>query len=344
MENRNRDLVALINPHTTGFGRAFLAVGLYFLTSEHRRELNAAPPVDDIAREQAISAWVERLEIIRRALKNFPTLESGSTRGSPAPGAATRSRRHSATASRSPASLATARGSPARSAMAPGSGARRAAARAVERYLSREDDTPRPSDRIKSNCHKRDQNQCIITGRKTLDGWNIQVAHIMPYALACNPQCRRLDFWLMMELFYGVATTDKLFATLLANINSMDNLICLDVSVHSLFDRGRLTLTPFKIDREQISMFSGYRGPHLVTVNYPQGMSDPALIPSRNIWGTPGALPLVEDSQICIQHYADMPNEPRTPPKPAYFAWREYLVRLEDRCSRRERRDESDQH
>jgi len=167
------------------------------------------------------------------------------------------------------------------------------------------------------------------------DGWAIEVAHIIPYALAKNPQCRQLHFWRMMEILFGATFTDRMFTTLLSDINGMDNLVCLDISIHWLFDHGRLTLTPFTLDKQLISLFGTYTGSYWLTIHYPKGMSNPELVTSSKIWEPAGVCPLVETSQVYIHSYADLPNQFLTAPNAAYFALRAYLVRLRERCSRR---------
>jgi len=97
-----------------------------------------------------------------------------------------------------------------------------------------------------SACLRRDGYQCVITGRRSEHGFALEVAHIIPYALANDNSCRGLDFWNMLELFWGVDKTNRAFARVRNDINSTANLVTLDNSIHSMFDNGSLTLTPIE--------------------------------------------------------------------------------------------------
>ena len=92
-------------------------------------------------------------------------------------------------------------------------------------------------------CLKRDQYQCIIIGRIS-NGSGKEVVPIILFAFANHTNCRDLDFWKMLEMFYGSEATDKLFAGILERVNSLENLITLDSSIRAMFNSGSLTLTP----------------------------------------------------------------------------------------------------
>jgi len=49
----------------------------------------------------------------------------------------------------------------------------------------------------------------------------------------------------MFNLFFVVETTDTMFRNVLEDINECRNLVLLDNSIHSMFDKGVLILTLF---------------------------------------------------------------------------------------------------
>ena len=83
---------------------------------------------------------------------------------------------------------------------------------------------------------------------------------IIPFAFATHPRFRDLDFWKMLEMFYGSEATDNFFARLLEPVNSLENLITLDNSIHAMFNSGSLILTPETATRDPLPVINDYRG------------------------------------------------------------------------------------
>jgi len=123
-----------------------------------------------------------------------------------------------------------------------------------------------------------------VIGRRSEDGFALKVAHIFPYALANNDACRELDFWRVLELFYGLHITNRIFNAIRWNVNCLANLITLDNSVHFMFDNGRLTLTPETTEGVGIPILNNHRTDYMSRVRYPMGMSTPHLIQSTRIY------------------------------------------------------------
>jgi len=73
------------------------------------------------------------------------------------------------------------------------------------------------------------------------------MAYNIPLTLVYIPQYTNMDFWQMFTLFPMVETTDTIFRNVLEEINECRNLVSLDNSIHSMFDKGALTLSPFTI-------------------------------------------------------------------------------------------------
>ncbi|PUU73214.1 hypothetical protein B9Z19DRAFT_1135613 [Tuber borchii] len=254
MEHEERTLLALVRPKTDLYGQAFLRVGLNSLTGALREELDSPPPVDMIRREWAIATWVERLETIRVALVNFPTLLGAGRIDTPVPPPPTT-------------------GITAPSGGFSGFSAGRAVGQASSvQLLPRKVDIARATPKERGYALQRDLGQCVVTGKKVMDGWNIQAAHIIPHALCKNLQCRKKEFWLMMDFFFGVPMADRLFRELFANLNGPENLLSLDISVHSLFDNGHLVLTPYNVFNHPHSVYSTHTGSYFLRVEYPYGL------------------------------------------------------------------------
>jgi len=58
----------------------------------------------------------------------------------------------------------------------------------------------------------------------------------------------------MLEVFYGQPVTNQMFNDLSKNINNLGNLIALDNSIHAMFDKGTISLTPHTLDQVPISV------------------------------------------------------------------------------------------
>ncbi|PUU76814.1 hypothetical protein B9Z19DRAFT_1066349 [Tuber borchii] len=298
MESEGDTIKAHVLEKTSPFGKAFLRVCTQALLPAYQMELLSPPPQEPLLREQVIYIWTVRLETIRVGLVNFPTLLGAASEYDHPPLAAPAS---------TPASSAGFSGFPAHNPMT---------AECPTPDPARAVDIPRPTRREIDLCLKRDQSKCLVTGKKVSDGWPIQ------------------EFWLMLELFFGVEKTDQLFAQVSANLNGLQNLVSLDSSVHAMFDKGKLALTPLNpLTNERYTFFGPYRGRYLLTVGYPYGFSNPGLITSDKIWWLPGTWPVVENTGLYVPHWDDLPGQPRTPPSGHYFALRARLVWLPAQCS-----------
>ena len=190
-----------------------------------------------------------------------------------------------------------------------------------------------PSQASITACLERDEYQCIITGRKFSDGSGAEVVPIIPFAFANHPRCRDLDFWKMLEMFYGPEATDKLFARLLEPVNSLENLITLDNSIHAMFNSGSLTLTPEKARRDPIPVINDYRGGYWLNIEYPPGPRRLELIQSTKGLRTGEVRTLYPRSKIAIACHEGMPGQASTLPLPSYFALRAFLLSLKNICA-----------
>ena len=117
---------------------------------------------------------------------------------------------------------------------------------------------------------ERDQYQCIITRRKPPKRFASEVAPINPFAFANHPGCRDLDFWKMLEMFYGSEATDTMFSRLLDKVDSLENLVTLDNSIHARFNSGSFTLVPQTETRGEIPVINDYRGGYWLEIRYTQ--------------------------------------------------------------------------
>ena len=202
-----------------------------FMTRQLRQELLAEVSPDTNECTQAIDMWITLLNLIKSGLANFPMLIDGGW------------------TSTTTQSLT----------IAP----------PADETTQAQQTSPSKAPIIA--CLERDQYQCIITGRKVSDGSGTEVVPIIPFAFVNHPSCRDLDFWKMLEMFYGSEATDKLFAGLLERVNSLENLITLDNSIHAMFNSGRLNLTPEKARIDPIPVIGDYRGRYWLKVQYPHG-------------------------------------------------------------------------
>lgn len=116
----------------------------------------------------------------------------------------------------------------------------------------------RRSKRQRSLCIARDQ-VCVVLNLSLLT----QVAHIIPFSLGERqiklpvgqrssasaassgilPGILSGHFWAFLQMFIGAKKTQKL-QTRFAKIDLLENLICLQPTVHAYFGSGRLSLTP----------------------------------------------------------------------------------------------------
>ena len=273
--------------------REILARTRKFLTHQLKQELLAEVPADNNEWTQAIQMWITRLNVIKSGLASFPILVDGG-------GTSTTTQ-----------SLTIA---------PPADGTTQA-------------QQANPSQASIAACLERDQYQCIITGRKFSDGSGTEVVPIIPFAFANHPRCRDLDFWKMLEMFYGAEATDKLFAGLLEPANSLENLITLNNSIHPMFNNGSLTLTPERARRDPIPVINDYRGGYWLNLEYPPWPRRLELIQSTKGLRSGEVRTLYPRSKIAIACHEGMPGQASTLPLPSYFALRAFLLSLKNLCA-----------
>ena len=194
------------------------------MTPQVKQELLAKLPTGTHEWTQAIDMWITRLNVIRSGLASFPMLIDGG-------GTSTTTQSLAITP--------------------PADGATQV-------------QQAGPSQTSITACLERDQYECIISGRKVSDGSGEEVVPIIPFAFANHPRCRDLDFWKMLEMFYGSEAIDKVFAGLLEQVNSLENLVTLDSSIHGIFNSGALALTPGTATWDPIPVINDYTGGLLV--------------------------------------------------------------------------------
>ena len=180
--------------------REILGHSLQSLTHELKQELFSKAPTDTNECAQAVGIWITRLNVIKSGLAGFPM---------PVDGGGISNTMESLTIAPPPDGTA----------QAP---------------------QARPSQAsIKlTACLERDNYQCIITGRKISDGSSTEVVPLIPFAFANHPYCRDLDFWKMLDMFFGSEAIDTLFAGLLERVDNLENLVTLDSSIHAMFNSG----------------------------------------------------------------------------------------------------------
>jgi len=282
------DLHAFVNHHAGEELREILGHTFQSMTHELKQELFAKAPTDTNECAQAVGIWITRLNVIKSGLASFPMLVDGG----------------GITATIESLTIA-----------APADGTTQA-------------QQASPSQASISACLERDQYQCIITGRKFYDGSCTEVVPLIPFAFANHPRCRDLDFWKMLEMFYGSKAIDTLFAGLLERVNSLENLVTLDKSIHAMFNSGGLALTPGTATRDPIPVINDYRGGYWLDINYDQGVCSPDFIQSTKGFSPGEVGKLYPCSRIAIAYHETMPGYARTLPLPSYFALRAFVLSL----------------
>ena len=303
MSNEIKNLIDLVLEKTTPEGRAFLKIGKYYLTLELRQELMSPPPMNFEARDRSVSVWLERLNIIWMALLKFPNYRA-NLKGNPLASGPSES----------------AAGSPRQNFPS------RVSAPEEEEELKR-------SGGAISNCLLRDQRRCVVTGKSMKDHYPIEIAHIIPFAFAKKKSCRNYEFWLLLELFFGIEKTNAMFEELSSNINGLENLVALDSSIHSMFDSGSLSLTPIDLGGTPITIANqSHEGSYHLEVDYPKGMTNPEYTQSTRIIGLSGYNTVYPKTKVGIFYYPNRPQNIQTLPRPDYFALRSVLVWLKQVC------------
>ena len=270
--------------------REILSHAFQYLTDQLKQDLWAKFSPDTNEGTQAIEMWIARLNVIKSGLGSFPMLIDGG---------GTSTTMQSLT-------------------IAPPADGTILAQQAG------------PSQASITACLERDRYQCIITGRKLSDVSGTEVVPIIPFALANHPRCRDLDFWKMLEMFYGSEAIDTVFAGLLERVNSLENLVTLDSSVHAMFNSGRLTLTPETATWDPIPVINDYAGGYWLEIGYPLGMCLPEYIQSTKSLGAGEVRTLYSGSRMDIACHEAMPGQATTLPLPSYFALRAFVLSLKN--------------
>ena len=187
-----------------------------------------------------------------------------------------------------------------------------------------------PSHASITACSERDQYQCIITGRKISDGSSTEVVPLIPFAFANRPCCRDLDFWKMLDMFFGSEAIDTPFAGLLERADSLENLITLDSSIHTMFNSGGLTLTPGTATRDPIPIINDYRGGYWLNIGYDHGVRESDFIKSTKCFSSGQVGTLYPWDRIAIACHEGMPGHAPTLPLPSYFALRAFILSLKN--------------
>ena len=260
------------------------------MTHQLRKELFGKAPTDTNECAQAVGMWIARLNVIKSGLASFPM---------PVDGGGISTTMESLTIA------------------APPDGTTQA-------------QQASPNQASITACLERDQYQCIITGRKISDGSSTEVVPLIPFAFANHPRCRDLDFWKMLDMFFGPEAIDTLFAGLLELVDSLENLVTLDSSIHAVFNSGALTLTPRVAVWDPIPVINDYRGDYWLDIGYDHGVRSSDFIKSTKGF-SPGQVGTLHPwSRIAIACHEAMPGHALTLPLPSYFALRAFILSLKN--------------
>ena len=299
------NLYAFVNYHAGEELRDILNHTFQLMTHALRQELSAKAPTDTNERTQAVGIWITRLNLIKSGLASFPMrIDGGGTSTTTEPPTIA----PSADGISTTMELLT---------IAPPAGGTTQVQQAG------------PSETSITACLERDQYQCIITGRKLSNASGTEVAPIIPFAFANHPSCRGLDFWKMLEMFYGSEAIDAVFAELLERVNGLENLITLDNSIQAIFDSGALTLTPGTATRDPIPVINDYTGGYWLIIGY-SGLCYSEYIQSTKGVGTGKVRVLYPWSKIRIACRKAMPGHASALPLPSYFALRAFVLSLKN--------------
>ncbi|KAG0635673.1 hypothetical protein HOY80DRAFT_1024927 [Tuber brumale] len=269
-----------------------------YLSREDKEALEANAPADNKECTEIVDAWIARLQLIRSALSNFPTLLSPIV----APPAA-----HALTGpDRVTEDRKTALMEPVKQVLTP--------------------------EATKKECLERDQYQCVMTGHKAADGFKIAVAYIIPPELANHPQCRHLDFWKMLDIFYGKPATDTLFAALLDRIHSLQNLVSLDNVIYEPFVNGNLILTPMTDDEWPMHPLYNHVGDYWLSAESNLAVVGPGINLSRleGCGGEEGTL--YQRGKVRVAYRVPTAGEAHPAALPSYFALRSSILLLKHIC------------
>jgi len=286
------DLFTILNNDAGPELREILHRTYLYMAHQFRQELFAKAPTEHDECIRAVNIWITRLEMIRSALASFPMLKSECG---------------TSTMAQSPTIAPSVYGNPAR----------------VPQVS--------PSQASITECLERDQYQCIITHRKFSKGFGIEAVPIIPFAFANHPGCRDLDFWKMLEMFYGSEATDTIFSGLLDKVDSLENLVTLDNSIHAGFNSGSFTLEPETETRDQIAVINDCIGGYWLNIRYTQT----PLLPEDFLWieglSTGEIRKVYPWTRIAIGYHGGIPDHDSALPLASYFALRAFIFSLKDK-------------
>ena len=284
------DLYDYVNLDANEELREILGHSLHSLTHELKQELSTKAPTDTNEIAQAVGIWITRLNVIKSGLASFPMSVDGGG------------------ISTTMESLTIA---------PPPDGTTQA-------------QQTSPSQASITACLERDQYQCIITGRKISDGSSTEVVPLIPFAFANHPRCRDLDFWKMLDMFFGPEAIDTLFAGLLERVNSLENLVTLDSSIHAMFNSGGLALTPRTATDDPIPVINDYKGSYWLDIGYGHGVRDSDFIKSTKCFSSGQVGTLYPWNRIAIACHEAMTDHAITLPLHSYFALRDFILSLKN--------------
>ncbi|PWW80892.1 hypothetical protein C7212DRAFT_361372 [Tuber magnatum] len=275
-----------------------------FFLLRHDLQMELLDDRPDLAASDAdviTAIWTTHLNVIRSVLVNFPTLRTSFAANTPA---------LSTTMSGS------AFGAPSQ---APATASR---------------NQPPHHGPAVADCLGRDGNRCIITNRPASDWLPLDVAHIIPYALANHPQCRQFDFWKMLDLFLGAERTDVIWVMVSGSgVNGLENVFTVDKSIHSMFYKGTITFTPMTPQGSPITAATDHQGAYMLSVGYPMGMPSPELVTSGRISGTNTAGALPAGATVPIECRQNGPQYASAIPSPSLWAIRSTIAKLQRICA-----------
>jgi len=244
--NTARTLLQEVHSQADTEGKRFLNNAFGNLTTRNQAELKCPLPVPELEYQEVEKTWIKKLKIIESALESFLTLKGPIRQISGSP------------TSWSPAQKST--------SIAASSGSSHQTA--VSGSLLQPVATRHKSSVL--NCLRRDGGTCRIIGHKLLERFPVQMANIIPFAQIKGAECCQLNFWKMLELFFGVESTNSLFNTLYKNINHLTNLIILDNSIHAIIDNSNILLTPFTDYDQKIGILgNNYMTNYYLKITYP---------------------------------------------------------------------------
>ena len=284
------NIYGYVNIHAGQELREILGQTFLTMTPQLRKELFAKAPTDTNECAQAVAIWIARLNVIKSGLASFPM---------PVDRGEISTTMESLTIAPPPnGTIQAPQASPSQASI--------------------------------TACLERDQYQCIITGRKFSDGASTEVVPLIPFAFANHPCCRDMDFWKMVEMFFGSEAIDTLFAGLLERVISLENLITLDSSIHTMFNSGALTLTPTTPSRDPIPVMDDYRGSYWLDIGYDHAVRSADFIQSTKGF-SPGEVGKLRPwSRIAIACHEGIPGYTPTLPLPSYFALRRVILSIKN--------------